>query len=280
MKKEDAREDTPEDDKDLAEERTDFTDQALILLSELPGVIVSSGTNLDYAIDECLSRIGLLFSASRVFVMVDEKDGKYLRTIHEWVNRENGFGTFSGPLYDYEYDIPSLKPILDKHTTFFATVNDVPDDLKKVMIKLDVSAFVISSVFRDGKKIGLVGMAFREEACIFCEEYSILVNGLAGLVSLVLDRKQYHVMRSKLGTIKTCIDQLGPFIEEGPIGDEDGTAVRQRKATTLLDAERHLILETLELYNGNKLKAAKHLGLTWPSLDRRCKKLGIEVKRR
>jgi transcriptional regulator with GAF, ATPase, and Fis domain len=48
---------------------------------------------------------------------------------------------------------------------------------------------------------------------------------------------------------------------------------------TLLDTERSLIIETLALYNGNKLKAAKHLGLTWPSLDRRCKKLGIEVRK-
>ncbi len=264
---------------ELVEERTDFTDQALILLSELPGVIVSSAMNLDYAIDECLSRVGQVFLASRVFVMIEEKDGKYLRTTHEWVNRESGAGTFSGPLYDYEYDIPSLKPILDKHSTFFATARDVPDDLAKIMTKLAVSAFIISPVFRDREKIGLVGMAFREEECTFCEEYSILVTGLAGLVSLVLERKQYYAMRSKLGAIKSYIDQLGPFVDD-TAGDEDGTAVRQRKVTTLLDAERHLILETLELYNGNKLKAAKHLGLTWPSLDRRCKKLGIEVKRR
>ena len=44
--------------------------------------------------------------------------------------------------------------------------------------------------------------------------------------------------------------------------------------------ERSTILDALELYQGNRMQAARHLGLTWNALNRRCKKLGIDVKKR
>lgn len=272
------KEDTPKDTVELSGDRAAFTEKALCLLCELPALVISSGTNLDYAIDTCLARVGTLFSASRAYVMLDEKDGKYLRNTHEWVNQKTGSVMFSWPLYDYEYDIPSLKTIISEHDVFCGNTRDVPDDLGKVLVKQGVQSFVISPVFRDDKKIGIVGMDFCDRECPLSAEFSDVLYNLAGLISLVLDRKQYHAMRCKLNTIKTCVDELGPLID-GQIQD-DGVVARPNKPTTLLDAQRRIIIETLELYNGNKLKTAKHLGLTWPSLDRRCKKLGIEVRRR
>lgn len=272
------KEDMPRDAVKTPEDRCAFTEKILGVVGELPGVIVSAGTNLDYAVDECLSRVGTLFSASRAYVMLDEKDGKYLRNTHEWVNHKIGPVMFSWPLYDYEYDLPSLKKIISEHDIFFGHSRDMPQDLGNVLNKQGVLSFIVSPLYRDGNKIGIVGIDFCEHECPHCQEYSSVLHCLAGLISLALERKQYHSMRAKLNTIKGCIDDLGPFIE-GQEEDSAGT-IRPNKPTTLLDAERRIIVETLELYNGNKLKTAKHLGLTWPSLDRRCKKLGIEVRRR
>ncbi len=275
MKKEDALKNIMA----LSEERTARTDQTLRLMAELPGIFLAFGANVDDAVEECLTRVGLLFAATRAFVMQDEKDGAYLRNTHEWVNQDADSALFSWPLYDYEHDIPSLKPMLEEKSVFFGHSQDMPEDLRRVLDKQNVRSFILSPIFRDGQKIGLVGMAFCERECDFCEDLSFVTHCLAGLVSIALDRKLYHAMRGKLNTIKACVDDLGPLLAS-EAGADDAPAGRQRKPTTLVDSEKRLIIETLELYNGNKLKTAKHLGLTWPSLDRRCKKLGIEVRRR
>ena len=47
----------------------------------------------------------------------------------------------------------------------------------------------------------------------------------------------------------------------------------------LEEGERRLIVEALNLYNGNKTRAAAHLGIKWAALDRRCRKLGIATAR-
>lgn len=259
-------------------DRAFFAEKVLGVVTELPEVILSSGTNVDYAIDECLARIGTLFSASRVYVMMDEKDGKYLRNTHEWVNHKIGPVMFSWPLYDYEYDLPSLKKIISEHNVFFGHSRDMPQDLHNVMGKQGVLSFILSPLVRDSNRIGLVGMDFCENECTYCHEFSSVLHHLAGLLSIVLERKQYHAMRGKMTTIKRCVDELSPVLAEE--GEDEGPTIKVGKPTTLIDAERRIIVETLELYNGNKLKTAKHLGLTWPSLDRRCKKLGIEVRKR
>jgi len=258
--------------------RAEFVESALAVIGEIPALIITSGSNMDYAIDESLARIGSLFSASRVYVMLDEKDGKYLRNTHEWVSSKIGPTMFSWPLYDYEYDLPSLKKIISENEVFFGHSRDMPQDLNHVLSKQGVLTFIVAPLHRDNKRTGLVGMDFCENECEYCHEFVEILHYLANLIGIALERKQFQLMRSKLVAIRETISPIDQFLE----GHQEEVPAPQKtnKPTTLLDAERRIIIETLELYNGNKLKTAKHLGLTWPSLDRRCKKLGIEVRRR
>ena len=254
-------------------------EKALSVIGELPVLIVGSGKSPDHAIDESLSRIGKLVSASRVYVMLDEKDGKYLRNTHEWVCEKIGPAVFSWPLYDYEYDVPSLKKIMASHEVFFSHTRDLPKDMATLLAKQGVKTFIVAPIMKDNVRIGLVGMDFCDDECEVAPEYSSILSYLSGLIALALERKHYHMMRGKLRSVRDTVGELEPLLD-GLTPDDSVPAVRPSRPTTLLDAERRIIIETLEMYNGNRLKTAKHLGLTWPSLDRRCKKLDIEVRRK
>ncbi len=273
------KESTPHQGNTSAGNEDIFARQALQVVNSLPSLLLDSGMNPDYAIDESLARVGRLFGASRAYVMLDEKGGKYLRNTHEWVNESIGPTMFSWPLYDYEYDIPSMKNIITENQVFFGHTKDMPQDLLHVLGKQGVASFILSPILRDGKRSGLVGLDFCTGECNDPGEHTNIVINLAGVVALALERKQYQTLRKKIYTICNTLSdiELGHMDEQG----EDLTSPPQPgKPSTLIDVERRYIIETLELYNGNKLKAAKHLGLTWPSLDRRCKKLGIVARRK
>ncbi len=270
---------TPHQENTFLSSEANFSQQAMQAIYSLPKLILTSGANPDVAIDEALARVGRLFGASRAYVMLDEKGGKYLRNTHEWVNESIGHAMFSWPLYDYEYDIPSLKTVMADKDVFFGHTKDLPQDLLHVLGKQGVASFLVSPILRDGKKTGLVGLDFCGRECGDPGEHTQIMTNLAGMVALALERKQYQSLRKKVFTITEVLSDL----EIGSIedsGEEPASSSRQGKQSTLIDVERRYIIETLELYNGNKLKAAKHLGLTWPSLDRRCKKLGIVARRK
>ena len=260
--------------------RRDFLKNALSILKNLPSLIVSSGKNADTAINEALTRVGTLIGASRAYVMLHEKEDKYLRNTHELVNQRIGPVMFSWPLYDYEYDIPSLKKIIANDTVFYGHTRDLPGDLNTVLSKQGVKSILIAPVVKDRVAIGMVGADFCEIECDFSEPFAEVLQCLAGLVALALERKQQLTILGKLMQIRDTMTELSPLLEGRAPMEEPSVGIQGGRPTTLLDAERKLIIETLEMYNGNKLKTAKHLGLTWPSLDRRCKKLSIEVRRK
>ncbi|MCD8139026.1 MAG: hypothetical protein LUE17_04470 [Planctomycetaceae bacterium] len=252
---------------------------ALEVLGMLPSLLVNATGTVDACIEAMLERVGTLLNGSRSFVMLDEKDGKYLRNTHEWVNPDSGIVMYSWPLYDYEYDIPSMRRILETSEIYFGRTRDIPEDMNHILVKQGVASLLIAPVRRDGVRIGLAGVAFRDPAYSPQPESRPVVLALAGLVGLALEKKAYSLLRGKFSIIQKCVAEVGPYLGDGD-KEEESLDARAAKPTTLLDAERRIIIETLELYNGNKLKTAKHLGLTWPSLDRRCKRLGIEVRRR
>ncbi len=256
----------------------ELSQRIILSMHEIPSLIIDSITNIDFAIDETLARIGQILSASRVYVMLDEKGGRYLRNSYEWVDEKFGHSMFSWPLYDYEYDLPSLKKSLAEKDVVCGDVQDMASDLQAIMTKQRIKSIAITSLRRDKERIGLVGVDFCDREFQWNDQYSMLLRFLASMISIALERKQYQIMRGKLSAIRDCIVEVEPIIaghQESAKSDS-----RPAKPITLLDAERRIIIETLELYHGNKLKTAKHLGLTWPSLDRRCKKLGIEAKRK
>lgn len=254
----------------------DLTSRTVHTLFEIPSIIISSGKAPDAVIHECLAVIGSILGATRAFVMVNEKDDRYLRNTHEWVNEKIGAPTSSWQLYDYEYDIPSLKGILAENSVVIAQVDQLPPDMQLVLQKQGVKTVIWSAMIRNGSIIGLVGVDFCDGSREFPPEYTSVLKYIAAAINLTLERKEMQAMRNKLTAIQDIIIHAAPLPirTSGAAGDQGG------KPMTLLDAERRIIIETLELYKGNKLKTARHLGLTWPSLDRRCKKLGIESKKR
>lgn len=256
----------------------DFFRKSIEVLGEIPSLIAKSGINTDFAIDESLAKVGQLLSASRTYVMQDEKDGSYLRNTHEWVSTEIGPSMFSWPLYDYEYDLPSLKDILKNQEVFFGHTRDLPKDINYILEKQGVKSVMLAPLFRDGKRVGLVGCDFCGCEAEFSGEIAKILFYLTGLVSIALERKQYQAIRNKLNTIRAAIADVEPILADQEV--EETPVSRNTRPVSLQDAERRIIIETLELYNGNKLKTAKHLGLTWPSLDRRCRKMGIEIRKR
>lgn len=261
-------------------DRAEFFERVLRVIGELPALVMISGANGDFSINEALARVGTLLSASRLRVLMDESNGRYLRGAYEWNNQKTSDITSpSRFLYDFEQDAPSLKKLLADNRVFFGHSRDMPQDLNHFLSQQGVQSFIVSPIFReDGGRAGVVAMDFCENECKFCEEYAAIIGYLGGILSLALERKSAHILRNKLQTIRSClagVETLDSEWSQTPLA-----GAHLAKPTTLLDAERTIIMETLTHYNGNKLKTAKHLGLTWPSLDRRCKKLGIEVKRR
>lgn len=268
---------------ELGPDSPELAPQALKVTASLPELVVSSGMNCDYVIDEALARLGSLLDASRAYVMLDEKDGKYLRNTHEWVTSSIGPAMFSWPLYDYEYDIPSLKDIMNDNDIFYGPVSDMPQDLNNILNKQGVISWIVAPIIRDRSRTGLVGLDFCEDECEFTRQHLEILKYFACMVGIALERKQYQAIRGKVNIIRDCIQSLEPYIEVSELDDDEADSLpssRPARPTTLQDEVRRIIIETLELYNGNKLKTAKHLGLTWPSLDRRCKKLGIETRRK
>ena len=246
-------------------------------IREFPAMVISSGNPPDVAIDEILAKVGALLSASRVYILLNEKDGRYLRNTHEWVAPKTGQVMFSWPLYDYEHDVPSLKKLLSENDVFYGNTEEFPPDYGQVLQKQGVKTVITAALIRDKQVIGMLGADFCSTVCPQAKEYLNIMRMASGMVNIALERKHSLKLRQKLGAMRSIIADIEPMSFDEPREDEE---IRPAKPMTLLDAERRIIVETLEMYNGNKLKTARHLGLTWPSLDRRCKKLGIEVRRR
>jgi Transcriptional regulator containing GAF, AAA-type ATPase, and DNA binding domains len=251
--------------------------ETIAFFAETSDIAIKSGINTESAINATLEKLGKLTNASRCCVFLDEKDGAYFRNSYGWVNPNTGAPMFTWGLFDYEYDLPSLKAILESNAPFFGHTDDLPNDMQALFSKYRVRTILLTPLFRDGNRIGFMGIDFCDAICPHIAEYIPVIHHAGSLVSIVLERKQHQIVLAKLNQIRhVVIDAETTINEHGP--DDAGQPATQR-AVTLQDAERRIIIETLEMYNGNKLKAAKHLGLTWPSLDRRCKKMGIDVRK-
>ena len=250
-----------------------MTNTYLRLLSELPSNLMYGGMDLDITINQALHNIGSTLDVSRAYVMLDERDGRYLRNTHEWVQDSVAPAVHSWPLHDYEYDIPSLKPLLENKSVFAGNTKDLPKDLNLVLAKQDVVSFMFSPMLRDGNWVGLVGLDFCRGERRWTEEEEHVLRIIADLICIALERKQYLTIRKKLDNINVILSETAYVDDNVRVHPVAG------KPMSLKEYERRIVKETLELYHGNKLRAAKHLGLTWPAMDRRCKKLGINVKK-
>lgn len=255
---------------------TDFLMRTTNIMSELPALLLRRGNDTTNAIDSAFAQVGELLAVSRVYLM-DEKDGRYLRNSTEWLNTEIESTVGAMPLHDLENEIPSLKPLICKRPVYGEHARNLPPDLKHLWNnKREAESILLAPLHKDDDWIGLVGFdSCGQERNWFRIEEAI-IRMLADLIAAAYEHREIQQMRKKFSVIRTIItnDQQTPWDE----ALEDMLVKNQ--PVSLREFERRFITKILEMYNGNKLRAAKHLDLTWPALDRRCKKLGITVKRK
>ena len=276
---------------------TDFCKKALRLMARMPEMLAAEHplpehsaqhlpqleaegprARMDTGINAALAEIGALLKVSRAYVMLDEEDGRYLRNTHEWVDGTSGPAMFSWPLHEYEKDLPSLKLLMADKDFFMAHTRDVPPDLHRVLSMQAVSSVLLVPLLREGSWIGLTGFDSCGRERIWQEEETAVLRHFARLLVLYFERREYADARYALEAIRGTLREHFPERTTGRgISARNAEPLPEVPAGTLSlqDSERRLIVDALELHGGNKSRAAKHLGLTWASLDRRCRKLGI-----
>lgn len=252
-------------------------ESALLLFAKIPSIMMLTGERSQDAIETVLAKVGEFLGVSRVTVMLDEKDGKYLRCAYEWIDRRFHAASIGWPLYDYD-DIPSFKPLLDGKDALGCQIRDIPDDMRNVLARQGIVSILFAPLRKDGTWLGVLGCDVVGGERPWNELDRIVVRAVADMVVLIMERANYQAMCKKLDSIYAVLAD-SPRVRDYVRAAESAPAADPAKPMTLKEAEKRLIHETLEMYHGNKLRTAKHLGLTWPALDRRCKKLGIKVVR-
>jgi transcriptional regulator with GAF, ATPase, and Fis domain len=240
---------------------------------------------LDAGINAVLAETGALLGVSRAYVMLDEYGGRYLRNTHEWVDGKIGAAMFSWPLHNYEKDLPSLKPLMEGKEFFAAHTSELPPDMRRVLTMQGVDSVLLVPLRQGETWIGLMGLDSCGVRRAWQEEEIVILKYLSLLAGLYFERREYAGASHTIAAIRDILGvgslfalpapYISPASSESPHGGARGPEVPD-DAVSLEEAERRLIIETLNRYKGNKSKAAKHLGLKWSSLDRRCKKLGME----
>lgn len=255
----------------------DALKKALALMADTLRLAADPELSADAAVTGMLEAVGSFLGVSRAYVMLDEKDGRYLRNTHEWVNHGTGPAMSSWPLHDYERDLPSLRPLLEAKDFLAAHAKDLPPDLEQTLRKQGVVSVLLVPLLREGRRIGLTGCDSCGRKRRWGEEEILLLRHLAHAAAFALERGECRALRDRLERVRAALaeDESGPSPRPAP------TLPTPRRPdaepVSLLEAERRLISESLRRCRGNKQRAADQLGLTWAALNRRCKKLNIEI---
>ena len=267
----------------------DFYQKILRLMADLPKLLTGEKPPRaqgeprpapDDCLNAALAETGKLLGVSRVYVMLDEKGGRYLRNTHEWVDGKIGPAMHSWPLHDYEKDIPSLRGLMAEQDFFAGHTRDMPPDMQRVLGMQGVDSVLLAPLVRGGMRIGLLGFDSCGEERVWQEEETIVLRHLASLTGLFLERREYVDARRALAGIRDLLDREERRSAAAyPTAGSDESSAASGRPFSLQEAERRLILETLDRCRGNKSQAARQLGLKWAALDRRCKKLGIDTRR-
>lgn len=252
-----------------------------LLMGEMTSIAASD--DADTAIDRMLALIGAGVGASRAYVMQEEPGGRYLRNTYEWVNSNVGPAMSSWPLYDMERDIPSLRSIMAGRDPVASHTSDMPPDQRRVLAMQAVQSVLMVSMYRGEKWIGLVGFDQCDREREWGEEEKIPLMHLCGLVKLVLERREYLSASLQLAAIREALDRHDFSAPSQAPRRERRRPVSASVETlpgreSFEDANRKILAETLILFGGNKSMAARHLGVSWDTLNRRCKKYGVDAR--
>ncbi len=253
--------------------------QSVRHMAELPNLLFAGTNDTHRRLQQALAKVGVILGASRAYVMCDEDSGRFLRVSYEWINGEVKEALPSWPLHDYQKDIPSLKPLLQDKPYFTAHTHQLAPDLHKVLTKQSVASVLLVPLIRDGLWSGMVGV----DSCGTEREWSPvevdMLRHFSGLVVQALDRVDYQAVRRRLNNVRFALNDDCPDLTAGAFAPGGAAAVEDKGPVTLLEAERRLIVETLARNHGNRGAAARELGIAWAALDRRCKKLRINLGR-
>lgn len=252
-------------------------EKALALFAEIPSIMMLTSTESFEAIKTLLAKVGEFLGVSRVTVMLDEKNGKYLRSTYEWIDRQLNAAAFGWPLYDYD-DIPSLKPLLEGKDAIGCQLREMPNDMQNVLSRQGIDSTLLAPLRKDGEWIGVMSCDMTGGERAWTDLDRTVARAAADTVVFMMERANYQAVAKKLEAVYAVLTDT-PRVREYTRAVEAAPPADPAKPMTLKEAEKRIIRETLEMYHGNKLRTAKHLGLTWPALDRRCKKLGIKVVR-
>lgn len=255
----------------------DFPDGVVALMEQIWQTAFSDSrsNSVDAVINRMLASVGKFTGVSRAYVMLDE-NATLLRNTHEWVDGTAGPAMFSWPLHDYGRDIPSLKPMLEKLPYLGSHTRNMPPDLVNVLSRQAVDSVLLAPLIMDGKWIGLTGLDSCGREREWTEVEIRLIHFLGTTVTILLERKRLLERSEMLDRVLAVVRGL----PDAPPAVQTAPAVPAPTVPlTIAEAERRAIVEAITFCAGNKMHAAKLLGLTWPALNRRCKKFGITVDR-
>lgn len=224
------------------------------------------------AIRAALEGLGRALCVSRAYVMFDDRDGRYMRNTHEWVNGDTEPAMYTWPLYEHARDIPTLKPMLEADGVIAAHTRDLPEDQRRVLAIQLVDSVLLVSIRRQGRWIGLLGVDMCGRERVWTDEEIAVMRFMAPLIDACLERDRYAAMREML-------EGLRVFLNDSCDPDPNVTDPRLKPRETLEEAERRMIADALEICDGNIQQAAIHLGLSWYAMKRRCKLYGFKGKR-
>ncbi len=245
----------------------DFLIQLIHVMGDIPALFLAPNNDFDVTVNSALAKIGEHLRVSRVYVMQAGAGGSSLHSTHSWVDHKATQA--ETVVQDFEEEIHSLKMLLAGKGVDVMHVRDVSPDIRDLMERQGVASVLLAPILRNATWIGLVGLDCGDTEREWSELEMRIARHLADILGMALERREVPVLRQKIASIKAVLADGG----QPAAGERD-------KPVSLRESERRIISETLEMYNGNKLRTAKHLGLTWPALDRRCKKLGIDVKKK
>lgn len=137
--------------------------------------------------------------------MQDDKEGRHLRNTHEWVNRDTGPAMHSWPLHDYEYDLPSLKPLMKARDFLAAHTGDLPPDMEEILRRQAVDSVLLVPLLRGGQWIGLTGFASCGKKRQWNGEEILLLRHLAHAAVFALDRGECRALRDRLDRVRVAL---------------------------------------------------------------------------
>ena len=246
----------------------------------------------DAAINRMLSEVGKALAVSRVYVLTAERDGQILRHTHGWTNTEAGGVSNTWTLFDLTVDLPGLRQFIAGGEPVCDHVRNRPSGSQTLLEAHGIKSFLLVSLCRGDEWLGVVGFIQSDREREWTENEKKVLAFLARLVNVALEVRLGQKARQRMGKIRELLaveDGNPPTYRQLTSDSASALAVSAQSlasdeelpgAQMLANAERKVLLDLLERFDHNRARLARHLEISWPALNRRLKRLGIEARSR